>query len=165
MDPTPPMKLTSSLVLLLLSASVVLSGCRTPPKVGEVIVSVTGFRPAASSQPKNHAVMILTVTNEGVEAIALSGSTHNLYLNGSYVGKAMSDAAIGLPAVGSQICEVTVVIENPAVVRQALTGPGQPMAAYRVECALQFDVGEDKFSVKATGEGRVDVRGLEAAVR
>ena len=165
MDPTPPMKLTSSLVLLLLSASVVLSGCRTPPKVGEVLVNVTGFRPAASSQPKNQAVMSLTVTNESVEAIALSGSTHNLYLNGTYVGKAVSDAAIGLPAVGSQTCEVTVVIENPAVVRQALAGPDQPLARYRVESVIQFDEGEERFTLKATGEGRVDVRGLAAAVR
>ena len=159
------MKLTSSLALLLLGASVFLPGCRSLPRISEVLVNVTGFRPAASSQPGNHAIMTLTVANEGVNAIALSSSTHNVYLNGSYVGKAVSDAAIGLPALASQTCDVTLVIENPAVVRQALTGPDQPMARYRVESVLQFDEGEDKFHLKANGEGRVDVRGLEAAAR
>jgi LEA14-like dessication related protein len=159
------MKLTSHLVLLLLGGCVFLSGCSTPPKVSDVIVTATGFRPAAAAQPRNHATMILNFTNENVIAIAFSSATHALYINGSYAGKAVSDIAIGLPPLATQTYEVTVVLENSAVVQQALAGPDQPMASYRLESVLQYSDGEDKYHLKAGGSGRVDVSGLEAAAR
>ena len=109
--------------------------------------------------------MILNVSNPGVNPIAFSSATHSLYLNGSYVGKAVSDVAIGLPAAGSQACDVTLVIESPAAARQALAGPNQPMAAYLLKSVLQYSEADDKFQIKGGGEGQVDVRGLAAAVR
>ena len=156
------MKLTSSFLVLLLGAAVFVAGCRTPPRVSDVVISVTGFRPATGDQPRNHAIMTLNASNEGVNAIAFSSATHALYLNGSYVGKAVSNVALGLPATASQSCDVTLVVENPDVVRQALAGP---LAAYRLKSVLEYNEGEDKYQINGGGEGHVDVRGLAAAVR
>jgi hypothetical protein len=155
------MKLVPILFVSLLGWCVLLTGCGGVPKLGGITVSVTGFRPAEASQPPTHAIITLRFTSENLNAIAFSGSSHKLYLNGSYIGTVTDDTPLGLPPQGTVIHEVTFNLENPGVVRQALSVSDQ--ASYRLESALYFSDIEEKRRIKTVYEGSVTLHGLEAA--
>ena len=159
------MKLAPTLLVSLLGACAFLSGCATPDKVSGITVSLAGFRPADAALRETRPIMTLRFTSEDVSAVAISGSSHKIYLNGKYAGKATVDTPLGLTALGTAIQEVPIDLENPALVKQAMAVPGQPLARYRVESVLHIADSEEKFQIKTSFEGSISLRGLEAAAR
>jgi LEA14-like dessication related protein len=160
-----PMKLVPTLLCLVLGCCALLPGCSTPPKLSGMTVTLMGIRPASSVAGDAHAIMTLRVSSENVNAIALSGSSHKFYLNGSYVGKAESDVPIGLPPLGSVTQDLRLNIENPAVVRQAVAAHDQPPASYRLESVLRVTDNEELLQVKSKFDGSISLRALEAVIR
>jgi len=160
------MKLNSPLLLALLGWCVLLTGCGTPPVVSGITVSVDGFKRYDAAPGQTRGIMILRFTSENTAAIAFSGSTHQLYFNGTLVGTAKNENPVGLPAMETVTHDVILELVNPAAIKQALAdeGAGRP-TRYRVESVLRFNDGENFTQIKKTFEGTVALRGLETAVR
>ena len=156
------MKTASVLLSSLLGVCLLLAGCASPPKATGVTVTVTGFRDADGS-PQNHAIMSLHFASENVNSVGFTSTTHELYLNDRFVGKAENLSPVGLPALGGVNLDVNLVLENPGVVRQILSFADK--SPYRLVTVLHYTDGDDKVQVKVTAEGRVALLGLEQAAR
>lgn len=145
-------------------AALVFTGCTSVAKLNGISVVVTGFRPAEESSPAaTHAIMSLKFVSENVNATALTGSSHRLFLNGHYAGKAENTAPVGLAPQGVVMQDVTLELEKPETVRLALSVSSE--ASYRLESVLHYTEGEDQQRVKTSYEGKIDLHGLESAAR
>jgi hypothetical protein len=100
------------------------------------------------------AELMLRYTNETIEPLALAGSAHRLYLNGSYVGLAVSNESMSIPQLGTATQTVTIHLENLALVRKLRQLPSDRMIKYRLESTLHRAEGKglDAFRVVSTGE-------------
>ncbi len=152
-------------IIILALLSLVLAGCSGPGLRGGVNVSVVDFRPTEASLLESRGMLTLRYTNETIAPLGYSGSTHKLYLNGSYVGKAVSDRPFGIPPLNTVTQDVTVQFENLALMRQLLSVHESKSATYRLETVLFQTVYEDKYQIKLHSEGALDLRGLAGDVK
>ena len=97
--------------------------------------------------------------------IGLSGSSHKIYLNGSYVGKALSKDPVGLAALTRTTQDVTVRFENLALMRQFVAMRERQTAAYKIESVLYVTSGEEELNIKTSNSGSVDLRALTSAAK
>src|ERR1041384_4320791 len=111
--------LRPGLVLLAL-ASLLFAGCASYAFKGGIGVSLVDFHPTDASLLESRGTLTVRYTNETISPLGYSGSTHKLYLNGSYVGKAVSNTPFGIPPLNSVTQDVPVQFENLALVRQLL---------------------------------------------
>ena len=158
-----PMKSVSLLFLSVLVTGLFLPGCASVPKATGVTVTIVSFRPIDESAVTTKAVMTLRFTSENVNALAFTGSSHQLYLSGRYVGRAENTAPIGMPAQGTITQDVIIELEKPEVVRQILSVADE--GNYRLETVLYFTDEEHKIRIKSKSEGKIALHGLEAAAR
>ncbi|PTY06422.1 hypothetical protein DB347_13430 [Opitutaceae bacterium EW11] len=155
------MKFLWAKLLPLLIGVVVLSSCSTDFKLSGISISITDFRPKNATLLETEAAMTLRYMNENVVPIAVSGSTHKLYLNGTYVGKSVSKEAVGLPSLNTATQTVPVYMENLALVQKLLTlSEGTTAISYRLESELFVLVGEEHDSVKIVSSGQLDLSGF-----
>lgn len=145
--------------------SLVLAGCSGPGVRGGISVSVVDFRPTEASLLESRGTLTLRYTNETIAPLGYSGSTHKLYLNGSYVGKAVSDRPFGIPPLNTATQDVTVQFENLALMRQLLSVRDSKSVAYRLETVLFQTVYEDKYEIKLHSDGSLDLHGLAGDVK
>lgn len=148
---------------LFVLASLILAGC-SGVKLGGVTATVVDFRPTQASLLESTGTLTVRYTNENISPLGFSGSSHKLYLNGSYVGKAVSDRPFGVPPLNTVTQDVTLHLENLALVRQLLAVRDSQTAAYRLESVLFQTVYEEKFEIKTRSEGSLDLRGLAGGV-
>jgi hypothetical protein len=139
--------------------SVLLGGCATAVRPDSVTVSVADIKPAESAG-KPTAVVTLRFTSESLNAFGFSGSVHKLYLDGKYVGKCVSEKALGLPPLSTATQEVKMVLDNPGMVRQ-LASRADPVVRYKLETVLHTKSGDDEMRVKSNFEGTLDLRSLQ----
>jgi LEA14-like dessication related protein len=151
--------------LILALLSLVLVGCSGPGLRGGINVTVVDFRPTEASLLESRGMLTLRYTNETISPLGYSGSTHKLYLNGSYVGKAVSDRPFGVPPLNTATQEVTVQFENLALIRQLFSVRDSKSAAYRLESVLFQTVYEDDYQIKLRSEGSLDLRSLAGDVK
>lgn len=147
--------LATALVALLLSA------CASGGKLGGVTVSVVDVRSAEPALLETKAVVTVRYTNENVVPLGISGSRHRLFINGTAVGLAVSNAAVGLPPLSSATQEVTVLINNLAAVSMLQELSRRPQASYRIESTLFVDAGDDRLDIKTQADGVVDLSALQ----
>ena len=145
--------------------SLVLAGCSGPGLRGGTSISLVDFRPTEASLLESRGTLTLRYTNETIAPLGYSGSSHKLYLNGSYVGKAVSDRPFGIPALNSVTQDVTVQFENLALVRQLISVRDAQSVAYRLESVLFQTVYEDNYQIKIRSEGSLDLRSLAGAAK
>ena len=157
------MKSVSLLFLSVLATGLFLAGCASVPKATGVSITLVGFRPVDESATTTKAVMTLRFTSENVNALAFTGSSHQLYLNDRLVGRAENTTPIGIPAQGTISQDVIINLEKPEVVRQCLSVSDQ--AIYRMENVLFFTDDQGKIRIKSNSNGKIDLHGLEAAAR
>lgn len=152
-----------TVVALGLALVALVAGCGNGFKLTGVTVSLVDFKPAASALLESSAVLTLRYSNENVIPIGVSGSTHKIYLNGTYIGKAMSQDPVGLAALSSTTQDVTVRFENLALVQQLVGLRDRQAAAYKVDSVLFVTSGEEKLDIKTSNTGSVDLRSLVSA--
>jgi LEA14-like dessication related protein len=142
-----------------------LAGCATlspPPSVG---VSVVDVRPLESTLLETRVELTLRLTNESAQALAFAGSSHRLYVNDSYVGRAVSGEAVNVPAFGTATPKVTVYLENLTLLRKATEFSQAPAKlAYRLESRLHPAAGTLFGDVKVATTGMIDLAGLGIAL-
>lgn len=143
-----------------LLGSLFLTGCQTRYSIGEVSVAVVDLKPMGSSMLESRAVMTVRYFNENVVPLAFSGTSHKLYLNGSYVGKAVSNQAVGLPPASTITQEVVVFFENTQLLSQ-LAGMGRSRSvSYKLVSTLNYQKGDEIEKIPAEASGTIDLNAL-----
>lgn len=143
--------------------SLLLTGCGGSFRPGGVTVAIADFKPTEASLLESSGILTLRFTNENIAPLGFSGSKHKLYLNGSYVGTAVSDRPFGIPPLNSVTQDVTVHFENLALIKQLMAMGNSTTASYRIESVLYQTVDEDKYDLKVLGQGSIDLRAPAAA--
>jgi LEA14-like dessication related protein len=151
----------SVLVVLLFASSLWLAGCASLGSNRTVIVNVVDIRPAQATLLETTGVLTLRFTNETPEPLQVRGSSHRLFLNGSPVGRGVSNDILTIPPLSTVTQPVTIHLENLTLVRKAAELSRAPNAIdYRLESEL-FAVGAPGGkALRATSTGQLDVRGL-----
>jgi LEA14-like dessication related protein len=157
------MKLHASLSLGLALLSLFLGACHYGALPGALSVAVVNFKPLDATLLESRAIVTLRYTNEGITAFGLSGSKHKLYLNGKYVGTAVSDQPLGIPPLQTTTQDVTINFENLALVRQLMAAGESQKISYRLESVLYQTINEDKYQNKVDSTGVLDLQALGAA--
>lgn len=145
--------------------SLLLAGCSGGFRPGGVTVAIVDFKPTEASLLESSGILTLRYTNENVAPLGFSGSKHKLYLNGSYVGTAVSDQPFGVPPLNSVTQDVTVRFENLALIKQLMALGDSATASYRIESVLYQTVDEDKYDLKVLGQGSIDLRAAATAAK
>jgi LEA14-like dessication related protein len=154
-----------SLVVLAL-CSLCVAGCGSGNiQQGAITVVPIDLKPVNATLLESEAVLTLRITNENIGALGFSGSSHRLYLNGSYVGNAVNDHPFGVPPLRSITQEVTIHFENLALVRQLASLGESRTASYRLDTVLFQTIYEDKSQLKVHAEGSLDLSGLAKVAR
>ena len=133
------------------------TGCASNPGLNGVVVTLTSLRPVPGSSAGSQATMALSLVNENVIPIAISGGSYTLYLNGTSVGKTVSNDAVGLPQQSTASLNVTISLNNAALVKNLQDGNGAKTASYRLEGVLRIEAGDEHLTLKSSASGSVDV--------
>ena len=145
-------------VVLVLAIGVLFSGCNTVVRPDSVNVSVANLKATSLTATETQMTMTLRFTSESLNAFGFAGSSHKLYLNGGYVGRAVSKTPVGLPPLSTTTQDITLIIENGALMRQLASGGA--IVKYRLESVLYTQTGDDETKTKSSFDGTIDLRGL-----
>ena len=126
-------------------------------KPGGITETLVAFHATDASLAESRATLSVRYANENISALGFSGATHSLYLNGTYVGKVASKQPFGIPPMNATTQDVTVQLENVALVRQLIAVGGAQTAAYRLESVLSQTINEDNYEYKVNAQGAVDL--------
>lgn len=152
--------------LLFLAVGFVLAGCQsTTAKYGEISVSLVDIKPVGASVFESRAVLTLRFMNENVVPFGISGTAHKVYLNGTYVGKAVNNQPIGLPPLTTATRDVTLMLENSALLKELMGLGRSSTISYRLENTIYTLDGEDKVQLRSETKGSLDVQGLAERVQ
>jgi len=143
-----------------LAFSLFLTGCGSGGKLGGVSVTVMGLRSAQPGLQESQAVLTVRYVNENVVPVGLSSTRHKLYLNGTYVGQAVSSEAVGLPQLSTVTKDVTVALNNASMIGLLRGMAANPQAGYKLESVLYVIAGEEKLEIKTQNSGAIDLSGL-----
>ena len=133
------------------------AGCNSSSKLGGVRVNVIDLVPTDASLLETRAQMTLRYINENVFPLAINGSVHKLYLNGDYVGKTVSDQAVGLPRLSTATQTVTLLLENLAMVKKLQELTKTSSISYRLDSKVYLLVGEDTMTISSSSMGELDL--------
>ncbi|QYM79296.1 LEA type 2 family protein [Horticoccus luteus] len=142
---------------LFTALALVIAGCTSVPRLGGITVHLVDLRPSAVAPLETTAVMTLRYTNENVIALGFSGGTHRLFINGKFVGKAVSDQPIGLAPMTTATQDVTVYLDNGALLRQLAQVARDGAVHYRLESSLAQTIGDRKNQINTSSEGSVEL--------
>jgi LEA14-like dessication related protein len=149
-----------SVLALALAGGVLLGGCATLPKEGGVAVSLVSLRPVQTSLFETSAELTLRFTNEAPRPVTLAGSTHRLYVNGTYVGRAITHEPLTVPHLGTMTQTVTAHLENLALMKKAQEMTTVTTVGYRIDSRLHTAEAQGGGTMAATSTGELDLSGL-----
>ena len=138
----------------------VVTGCGTLPSSSSIVVTVVDVRPVEASLLESAVALTLRFTNEALQPVTLAGSSHRLFLNGSYVGRAVSNERITLPQLGTGTQTVTVYLENLTLLRKAAELANAARIDYRLESRLHPSDDSGFGSIKTVANGELDLSRL-----
>lgn len=102
-----------AILFLLCAVSLLLTaGCAGS---GGPSVTLVTVRLQAATALETTATFTIRLSNDAPEARSFTGSAHKIYINGLYVGKGLSDAAIEVPRLATVTQDVTVHLSNLAL--------------------------------------------------
>ena len=128
------------------------SGCYNRFTLGAITVRVASIElPAEGSQAK----ISLRYINENVFPVAISRSTHKVYAGGKFIGDIKSNEPVGLPQLGTASQTVTVLLDNPAALREATSAGTFP---YEVRSALYVESGDQRSTIKTRASGSAEAK-------
>lgn len=144
----------ASFVLLLCYLT---SGCTTGPALKGLSATLVDIKPQSITAAESRFTLTLNYLNENVVPVGLSGASHKLYLNGTYVGEAVSNQPIGLPALNSAKQDATLVVKNDALAGKVKEIVASRRLDYRIESELKVLAGEEKLTVKSEKSGAINL--------
>jgi LEA14-like dessication related protein len=159
------MNLPRLTVLFILACGLVLTGCLSTSKLGEISVSLVDIKPVGGTVFESRAVLTLRFVNENVIPFSISGSSHKVYLNGSYVGKAVSNEPLGLQPQSTATRDVTVFLENTVLLKEALSLGRSSTISYRLDNIVFTTDGEDKVQLRSETKGSLDLQNITERIQ
>ncbi len=147
------------LSIVALCCGVLLAGCQSPPKVGEITVTIVDATSPGQTLTQSRAILSLRFINENLVPVALEGSKHKLYLNGTYVGEAVNGSPIGLAPSSTRIQEVPIIFENTELVRR-LAQSSNPVVSYRLVNVMEYRKSDETEYLKSETNATIDLSGL-----
>lgn len=138
------------------------AGCATLSRPPVLSVSVTNVLPTQASLLETSAALTLRFVNEGVEPLNLAGGVHRLYLNGSYVGRAVTSERVNVPALSTVTQTVTIYLENLTLMRKVVefSHTEAPRIAYRLESRLHLADDRRFGGIATSTAGELDLSGF-----
>lgn len=137
-----------------------LGGCATLPEDGGVAVSLVSIRPVQTSLFETSAELTLRFTNEASRPLTLAGSTHRLYVNGTYVGRAITHEPLTVPQLGTMTQTLTAHLENLALMRKVQAMANVATVGYRIDSRLHTAETQGGGTLAATSSGELDLSGF-----
>jgi LEA14-like dessication related protein len=143
-------------------AALSLPGCATAPEANLVGVSLVGLRPLKASLFETSAEMTLRVTNESPQPLVLGGSSHKIYVNDTYIGKAVTNEPLTVQPLATNTQTVAAYLENLALVRkvQEMSTASTSTVSYRIESRLFRSGEQGGGTLRATATGQLDFGGF-----
>lgn len=99
------------------------------------------------------------LSNENPDPLAVDGAVYKLYLGGQKVGRALSDARVEVPRLGSTVYEVDVFINNVALVSRLLTLGQEKGLDYTIKGKLYVERPYGLKRMRFSRDGRIDFSG------
>ncbi|MFI5356384.1 MAG: hypothetical protein ACHQ4G_03515 [Opitutales bacterium] len=140
------------LACLLCFAGLILAGCQSYLKTGDIVATVDGLRPVALAEGR--AIVTLRFVNDSVVPMSFTESTHQLYLNGVLAASFENKHPVGLAPQTATTREFPIQLVNPAVLQQ-LVAHGPARTAFRLESQMLVQDGDSKSHFKSQSEGTV----------
>lgn len=140
-----------------------LAGCATFEPFTAPDVTLVDIRFEDLTVFETSGTFTVRLSNENPEAMIVDGAVYKLYLGGQRVGKALSDARVEVPRLGSTVYEVDVFINNVALVARLLTLGEQQGLDYTIKGKLYVERPYGTRGLRFSREGRIDLSG-EAAM-
>lgn len=138
-------------------------GCATFPKASDALaVTLADLRPIEATTFETRLALTVRFTNQSPRALSLSGSRHNLTLNGRTVGTAVSSESLELPALSTQTREITLNLSNFALLALVRELQRKPVALYRIESTL-FVPGAFSRALRTEQTGTLDLSALASS--
>ena len=154
----------SRLLPLLVACTLLFSACQNKTaQLGEISVTIVDLQPAGATLLESRAVLTLRFVNENITPFGFAGTSHKLYLNGTYVGKAVNQEPFGLPPLSTTTRNVTLMLENIALVQQVLAMRGQTAVSYRLDSVIFTKEGDDELKLPTQTKGTLDLQALGAS--
>jgi LEA14-like dessication related protein len=145
--------------ILILASLLVGPGCALRPETEDFDVTLVNLASDGNGGGVGEAELRFTVRlqNATPEAVTLTGSAHKIYLNGVYVGQALSDARIEVPRLGTVTQDVTVHLSTFKLARAFYGIYRDQRAAYRITSTLYGT----RSTLRTRKEGSIDLHGLQ----
>ena len=158
-------RMKSILLVPVFAIAAFVSSCATFRASREISVSLVNLVPTNVALFETGATLTLRVTNETPEPLTFAGASHRLFLNGTYVGVAVSNQRFTVPALSTATQTVSAYLENLAVLRKITQMSNSPTSviSYRLESQLHAEGGR-RGQLGAVAAGELDIGALAGAV-
>jgi LEA14-like dessication related protein len=137
-----------------------LSGCSTVPDDHAIEVGVVNLAFREATLLETTAVFSVRIQNENPEPLEIEGGVHKIYLDGSYIGKGMSNQAMTVDRLSTGIQEATVYLRNLKLAGRIRSVMNARSVDYRIESVLHL-AGQGR--VRVSNEGRLSPTGQAVA--
>jgi LEA14-like dessication related protein len=149
--------LTRLTVLLALSMGLLLSGCATAPDQELLDVKLVNLRFTQSRVLETDAVFTIRIENESPEALRITGGVHKFYIEGTLIGKGMSNETIEVPRLSSVTQEITVHLSNVNMARKIKPMIENRKVQSKADSLLYCEMGGQEQRIRVAHEGTLDV--------
>lgn len=139
------------------------AGCATLEPFTAPDVSLVDIRFEDLTVFETSGTFTVRLSNENPEPLAVDGAVYKLYLGGRKIGKALSDARVELPRLGSTTYEVEVYINNVALVSRLVTLGREKGMDYTIKGKLYVERPYGLRRLRFSRAGRIDLGAAGAA--
>jgi LEA14-like dessication related protein len=140
-------------ILGLAAGALLLCGCNRAAGPSVNLVSVH-FQTATALETT--ATFTIRLSNDAPESRLFTGSAHNIYLNGLYVGKGLTDNTVDVPRLGTVTQEITVHLSNLALATRIKSVIEARRFDYRIQSVFYGKGWFDRMSSES--EGTLDLK-------
>jgi len=143
--------------LLTLTIGLLLSGCATAPDNELLDVKLVNLRFTQSRVLETDAVFTIRIENESPEMLRITGGVHKFYIEGTLIGKGMSNETIEVPRLSSVTQEITVHLSNLTMARKIKPLIENRKVHSKADSLLYCEVGGREHRSRVAHEGTLDV--------
>lgn len=144
--------------LITLISGLLLSGCATAPEQELLDVKLVNLRFKESRVWETDAVFTIRIENESPEALHITGGVHKFYIEGTLIGKGMSNETIDVPRLSSVTQEITVHLSNVNMARKIKPVIESQKVNSKADSLLYCEAGGREHRIRVMHEGTLDVR-------
>ncbi len=146
-------------LLTTVSVALAITGCATLEPFTAPDVTLVNIQFEDLTVFETSGTFTVRLSNENPEPMVVDGAVYKLYLGGQKVGKALSDARVEVPRLGSSVYEVDVFINNVALVTRLVTLGQQRALDYTIKGKLYVERPYGTRRLRFERDGRLDFSG------